>query len=654
MAHADFGAAVAVPSGALSLARSLSAMREVARIATDGLAISVRLDRDGVWLLIEGRAALRTIYAPGPVELISCDTGLGQAIVICETSFGSQRAELSISDGLIHSRVTLTPKVDLLLHYWPRDYFPTDTQGDPLGAKGHVEAAQRGFNAAVVYSVREDLNDASLYFQNLTALNPYFATTGTKPDGVVGGRWPELGYQPPTAPHFELSDDRPLRAGEPVTISDVRLAFADGSPPDAQASAMCFLHLLGRVYRTLEPPEILERDWRSMARRTLRQLRDNPRLTSKHYGRPYLNPYLGHGQPDSMVQLAVARPMTLVPQAEAFAAELIAGMGKFYDAKLGSIRRFLPNVVRLSNAEGDEKDPDEVDSWYLYHPLANLGALALAGDARCRRLFLKSLDFAIKVARHFKYKWPILFNVETLKVKTGPRKDGEPGQSDVAGIYAEVMIKAWDLTGEQRYLDEAAAAIRAIKDLRFQLCYQTNLSARGLVPCVRLWRETGDRYFLDESFVFLAGFLHNTIFWESKIGAAEHYRTFLGATCLHDGPYMAIFECFESTEALDEYLKLGGDDIPADIARIVSDYCRHALSRAWYFYPPELPKDVLADEQRTGTIDRKLAIPLEDLYADGQPPGQVGQEIYGAGAAFAFAALQDRGLWSPPKAFACA
>jgi hypothetical protein len=260
------------------------------------------------------------------------------------------------------------------------------------------------------------------------------------------------------------------------------------------------------------------------------------------------------------------------------------------------------------------------------------------------------LDFAIKVARHFKYKWPVLFNVKTLKVTTGARKNGEPGQSDVAGIYAEVMIKAYDLTGEQRYLDEAMAAIRAIRHLRFQLCYQTNLSARGLVPCVRLWRETGDAYFLEESFVFLAGFLHNTIFWESEIGAAEHYRTFLGATCLHDGPYMAIFECFESTEALDDFLKMVGDKIPAGTAQLVSDYCRHALSRAWYFYPPKLTKGILASEQRTGTLDRQLAIPLEDLYADGQAPGQVGQEIYGAGAAFAFAALQERGLWSAETA----
>ncbi len=44
-----------------------------------------------------------------------------------------------------------------------------------------------------------------------------------------------------------------------------------------------------------------------------------------------------------------------------------------------------------------------------------------------------------------------------------------------------------------------------------------------------------------------------------------------------------------------------------------------------------------ASRENNGHIDRKLSFPVEDLYVDGQPAGQVGQEIYGAGAAFVFA-----------------
>ena len=63
------------------------------------------------------------------------------------------------------------------------------------------------------------------------------------------------------------------------------------------------------------------------------------------------------------------------------------------------------------------------------------------------------------------------------------------------------------------------------------------------------------------------------------------------------------------------------------------------LDFTWYFYPDALPETAVAQEKiRNGHIDRKLSFPLEDLYGDGQPAGQVGQEIYGCGGAFIFAA----------------
>jgi hypothetical protein len=72
---------------------------------------------------------------------------------------------------------------------------------------------------------------------------------------------------------------------------------------------------------------------------------------------------------------------------------------------------------------------------------------------------------------------------------------------------------------------------------------------------------------------------------------------------------------------------------------LIAEYCKYALDRAWYYYPDALPPEALSPKQResNGHIDRKLSFPVEDLYADGQQAGQVGQEVYGAGAAFIFA-----------------
>jgi hypothetical protein len=154
---------------------------------------------------------------------------------------------------------------------------------------------------------------------------------------------------------------------------------------------------------------------------------------------------------------------------------------------------------------------------------------------------------------------------------------------------------------------------------------------------MRLWRITNEAYYLRQSYVYLASFFHNCEIWESEIERAHHYKNFLGATCLHDAPYMAIYECFDSFAAFERYLKDSGPDLDPAARMLISEYCKYALDRAWYYYPDALPEDILATEIRNGHIDRTLSFPLEDLYADGEPAGQVGQEIYGAGAAFIFA-----------------
>ena len=198
------------------------------------------------------------------------------------------------------------------------------------------------------------------------------------------------------------------------------------------------------------------------------------------------------------------------------------------------------------------------------------------------------------------------------------------------------MLQAHSFTGENRYLEEAEKAIEAVRDLEFNLEYQANITAWGANACLRLFQCTGEERYLAQSYVFLAGFFHNSLIWESEIAAAKYYPNFLGVTCLHDGPYMALYECFESFASFHEYLSWGTADIPDSIRLLLTEYCKYALHRAWSYYPKELPPEILATEVRNGHIDRELAFPLEDLYADGQPAGQVGQEIYGCGAAFAF------------------
>ncbi|HET8613411.1 MAG TPA: hypothetical protein VFL92_11660 [Sphingomonas sp.] len=285
---------------------------------------------------------------------------------------------------------------------------------------------------------------------------------------------------------------------------------------------------------------------------------------------------------------------------------------------------------------GDDKDADAVDSWYLYHPLMNLGRLALAGDEQARELLLKSIDFGIEAVHHFDYKWPIQYKITDFSVIVEAAGDGR-GQTDVGGMYAWVMLQVYELTREERFLHEAQAGIDAAKGMRFNLNYQANLTAWGAGACLRLWRITNDASYLQQSYVYLASFFHNCVLWESEIGGAANYNVFLGASCLQDSSYMAIYECFDSFAAFEYFLKDSGPEIEPAARALVSEYCKYTLDRAWFYYPDALPQELLATKQRNGHIDRARSFPLEDLYVDGQPAGQVGQEIYGAGAAFVFA-----------------
>jgi hypothetical protein len=410
--------------------------------------------------------------------------------------------------------------------------------------------------------------------------------------------------------------------------------------------------MLGAAYLVLERPKVEYRDWAWRAERTLADLESAPSATERHGGDLYVMPYVEGEMPDVMVQLSVVQALheygmwrgEPVP----LEATLMKGVARFYDRKMRTFRRFLPDV------DPEQKDNDEVDSWYLYHPLLNLGRLALRGNHEAKELLLKAVDYGIEAARHFDYAWPIKYRIGDFAVIEKARGDERFGQTDVGGIYAYVMLQCFELTGEDRYVEEARKAIDKAKGLRFDLLYQANLTTWGAVACLRLWRITEDSTYLQQSYAYLAGFFHNSIIWESEIGASANFNNFLAVTCLHDAPYMAMYECFESFAGFEEYLAQAGPDLEPAVRMLVSEYCKYALDRAWFYFPDALPKEILHQgEHQSGTIDPKLSFPLEDLYADGQAPGQIGQEIYGCGGAFVFATRSHHSVENAPFRLYC-
>lgn len=621
-----------------------NAAQAISSFRLGDLTIEIRRGRDAVWAFIrrpgQGGLALRAVHLPLEFQCATAKREEGEAGRFRITSEWGEHLIIFRSGGeaLEHMRVTVcfTPATPLQIPFVPRDIYPLDENDDPLGASGVVEAMQRGLNSGLLYfRLEEPAFGNVLYFQNLTALNSYFRATGTTPDGVVGGAWPELGYLPPTPSRKDQEAGKALEPGKEITLSDAILVFRHAAPPHERESARQFIQMLGVAYKMLDLPPVTYRDWVDRSARTLRDLDTAAEATIRHYGHRYAHPYTAAEYPDIMVQMSLVAAIhdwgKWCGEPSPLEAEFKAGLGRFYDPKLRTLRRYLPNV-------GKDKDADAVDSWYLYHPLLNLGRLAIDGDRDARALFLKSIDYGIKAARHFDYRWPIQYKIADLSVITAEAADGR-GQTDVGGIYAWVMLQAYELTEDESFLREARAAIDAAIGLRFNINYQANLTAWGAAACMRLWRITNQPVYLEQSYVYLGSFFHNSEIWESEIGLAVHYKNFLGVTCLQDAPYMAIYECFDSFAAFEYYLDDSGPDLEPAARMLIAEYCKYALDRAWYYYPDALPPEAISPKQResNGHVDRKLSFPLEDLYADGQPAGQVGQEIYGAGAAFIFA-----------------
>jgi hypothetical protein len=630
---------------ALEARRDLQARdAPLARFRVGDLAVDVTVAGSSLWTIIRragaGGLALRSVYLPAPFECNAAKRQPGDAARIgVKSALGDHLVIFSTEAEALESlRVTVQfkPAVRTSIPFMPRDLLPLDARDDPLGAKGIVEARQRGLNVGVIYFHVDDPPLGNiLYLQNLTALNDYFLATGTNPKDAVGGTWPELGYLMPVAPPAEAEETH-LAPNREVILSDVILVLRHVAPPHERESARQFLQMLGAAYKLLDLPETQFRDWVWRAERTATDLQHAPEATIRHYGHTYLHPYTDAEYPDIMVQMSMIAALhdwgKWKGEPHPLEADLKAGLGRFYDGKLKTLRRYLPNV-------GKEKDADAVDSWYLYHPLLNLGFLALDGDAQARALFVKSIDYGIRAARHFRYRWPVQYKVTDFSIIEKTAGADGRGQTDVGGIYAWVMLQAFEMTDDKRYLDEARAAIDAAMGLRFSINYQANLTAWGAAACMRLWRITNADVYLEQSYVYLASFFHNSVIWDSRIGHAAEFETFLAVTCLQDAPYMAMYECFEAFAAFERYLDDGGPDMEPNARMLISEYCRYALSRAWFYYPDALPPDAISAQQRepNGHVDRNLSFPLEDLYPDGQPGGQVGQEIYGAGGAFIFA-----------------
>src|SRR5690606_17292937 len=236
---------------------------------------------------------------------------------------------------------------------------------------------------------------------------------------------------------------------------------------------------------------------------------------------------------------------------------------------------------------------------------------------------------------NFDYQWPVFYKMDTLEVLKPETEPGKGGEKDVAGIYAHVMLQGLELTGDQRFLNEAKRAAQSLLAHGFDLFYQANNTAFSAGAMLRLWKETGDELYLDLAYLFMANIFKNTALWSCGYGYGPNFPLFFAVFPLNDAAYTAAYEEFEVLSAAHEFLAhADGAPLPRALALLLAEFVRHALHRMAYYYPGRLPIDMISDEVTTGEIDRELCIPLEDINDGWMRAGSGGQEVYGAEVPF--------------------
>ena len=599
---------------------------------------------DSLWLTITwpsgGRIALRMAYSPNSdIRIKRISEKDEQVTISIDAVIGSYTVKLETSrepTPVLRYTTTLKPSADLFIPFWPRDIIALNKDGNDKQPGGKVHANQWGTRTGFVYFNIERPKSGSVYYvQNLTALAEYCQETETSGADTVGGQWPELGFALPPA------IKKALPAGKEFIISDGFLALSEDVPADELEMSRQFMDLLAAVYLRLPLPETQYHNWPDILHKGLNDLENSHGCWSHAGGHDYLNAYVSDYDtpPEIMVQLAVLLPMhefSLWNESELPAVKkILEGLSAFYDAELGTINRWLPAVMDQLDESEEQLKPYVMDAWYLHHPMVNLARMALEGDKTCCKLFLDSLDYMIKVAHHFKYKWPVFYDMKTLDIIKGEKQPGKGGEGDVAGLYAFVMLHAWDLTKDDRYLNEAKKAGKSLLGLGFGLFYQANNTALAAKAMMRLWSITKDKVFLDLSLLCITNIFRNMQLWDCNYGYGKHYSTFFAVFPLSDAPYRAAYEEAEVFACVHNYLELDTDgDLPDSVSLLLAEFTRYIVQRAAFYYPPNLPKEMLSEEVKMGQVDPKLWIALEDLHDGWEKSGKVGQEVYGAGVAF--------------------
>jgi hypothetical protein len=537
-------------------------------------------------------------------------------------------------DALLHLGLKVKPTKDA-----PGSSGPDVTLAHaPSGSlKVYVDAPPIAGSNLLLSSTQ--LGSTIFYDADLTALGTYFDRTHSGPTqpvfpypgagtkgALVGAQRNTFGYVPPGSSLISLPHHKSTLA-----VSSY-LYLVPTIPSSESDMAAAYLQMLDVVNSQVSKPSIPSPDWTSLAAKSAQNLADSSNWVTVG-GHQYLRSYVSdtRSAPELITQAGVlagvrayeAKTGTTVP----FAATLDADLTTFYDPAYHTIMNGLPHDP---GARGE--------SWYFVNNMISLLQLAQLGDSTARQLLLDSTGTLMSLAHINHYEFPQNFAYSDLN-------GGSSGiQADVVGGYAWLMLGLYDLTSDNQYLDEAKASIAHVGGKGFGLAYETHMSAYSAAAAERLFSMTHDTTYQGYARLALANLFHATRWWDCTYGACRKgsgYHTYMGLNPLPWSDYIAMLEQYEAWLGLQDYMKYAQDE-PAFVTDLVKAFITYTPLTLQYALPPMLPSGTASSAAGEYSFvphnNLSWYIPIEDLREGEVTSGVIGQEIYGAGGPFMFAA----------------
>ena len=517
------------------------------------------------------------------------------------------------------------------------------------GTPGSQPAAGTSDLTQFVYAADETALSATLlYAADWLALDEYFCRTNTTMRDTVSAPPGRVGYRPPTPDE----SNSPVRDGDDdsLTVLAATLVLTPGTPALDEPLVHCerFVEDLATVYGRLDAPEPEHVDWQTVSEKTVDAITD----PANRYE------YDGEFHPGGVELVTVTSIVTpFRAYAERFeddaARELTDGVADLVETY------YDPDYETTAGSRGmigNSPAPltlTHVDAWYLFWPVIQAAEYALAfDDDRVAEMVVDAADVLVDVGRALDYEFPMWIDVDELRGHEpgGGKRDGY--QYDCTGAYAYLMLQYHELTGEERFLTEAAAAGDKLCEYGFELPYEFTTTPLTPVAMARLADRTGDDRYLDASSVGLANVLRHAYFFDPEYGSFAGRNVFLLNEAMppdgYEGNFFAnALEEWSLLRYLDAYLREAGEDLSSSARQLTAELLRYKRSSLADSLPGRQPDPSLiydgVSPQSGRRVNREWALPLEPFGAL-EPMfdqlGAVGQDLYGAGA-YAEAALQQ-------------